>query len=261
MTTTLIGQHRPSVWKYEPRSVEGKRIVVTGGTTGSGRSTALLLASLGARVLIFGRHRHLLDEAMRDLEEVRDNVIGLNADVSNERDIDVVYAAVDEQLGGLDILVNNAGVPGGTVTEEDPEQYRKIVEINLLGYMSMAKRAVPRMRKAGGGHIVNIGSLSAKEKGAQSDVYSATKAGLRGFVEALSKQVQEDNIHVTLIEPGKFGADFRVQSKQDQEKEEREGQLLFSECIAEAVLFQLTTPQNCMIPYLAIQPLHQEIGN
>lgn len=260
MSTIELPTQRPQVWKYHPWTLEGKRAIVTGGTTGSGRTITLLLASLGARVVFFGRHETTLREALDDLSEYRDRVIGLRADASVEADLDVVFTAVDEQLGGLDILVNNAGLPAGSILDEDPDQYRKVVETNLLGTMSAAKRAVPRMRSAGGGRIVNIGSMSAEKKGKGSDVYTATKSGLRGFCESLAKQVAEDGIHVGLIEPGKFGADFRVQSPREEREEEAKGELLFSEAIAEAVLYMLTTPANCHIPFLQIQPLGQQGG-
>lgn len=258
--TAVIASQRPHVWKYQPRPIDGRRTLITGGTAGSGRSIALLLASLGAKIVLFGRHEHLLREAIDDLSEYKDQVFGLTADAAHEDDLDVVFSAVDEKLGGLDILINNAGLPAASVTSDEPVEYRYVVEANLLGYMSCAKRAVERMKKAGGGAIVNIGSMSAEKKGPGSDVYTATKAGLRGFVEALSKQVQEDDIHVGLIEPGKFGADFRAESKQEQEREEREGELLFSEAVAEAVFYMLTTPANCHIPLLQIQPLHEQGG-
>lgn len=255
MPTATAG--RPPSWKYAPVSLEGKRAIVTGGTTGSGRSITLLLASLGARVVFFGRHRHLLDEAMADLEDVKDHVYGLTADAAREADVDVVFAAADEKYGGLDILINNAGLPIDSIDDATPDEYRYVVETNLLGYMACAKRALPRMREAGGGRIVNIGSISAEKTGPNSDVYSATKAGLRGFSDALAQRAQRDNIHVCLIEPGTFGADFRDESPSTERKKHGEGKLLYSEAVAEAVHFVLTTPPDCHIPFLQVQPIHQ----
>ena len=260
---TAQSQTRPSAWKFEPVSIEGKRALVTGGTTGIGRTTALLLARLGAKVLIFSRGEQNLQDALKDLDEVRDNVIGLTADAASEDDLDVVFAAVDEKLGGLDILVNNHGLPAGGVTDSDAPEYRYVVETNLLGYLACAKRAIERMRNNSGkpkGTIVNIGSMSAKSRGPGSDVYVATKAGIRGWSEALAKQVQEQEIRVSLIEPGKIGADFRDDPNEKEQQQHEEGTLLFSESIAESVLSILTQPAHTHIPFVQVEPLHNQAG-
>ena len=259
MTAATLSQ-RPDTWKYQPRSIEGKRVIVTGGTTGSGRSIALLLASLGAKVLIFGRHEKPLQEALQTLASYEDRVFGLTADASKEADLDVVFEAADEKLGGLDILINNAGLPAGSVLDSPADEYRYVIETNLLGYMAAARRAVPRIKKAGGGAIVNVGSMSAEKKGPGSDAYTAGKNGLRGFSEALSKQVHPDHIHVGLIEPGNFGADFRYEEKSEHEQKHAKGAQMTSEEVAEAVLFMLTTPADCHIPFLQVEPLHDQGG-
>ncbi len=256
---------RPSQWKDPLRPLDGRRIIVTGGTTGLGRTITLLLAHLGADVVICGRRQTHIDEAMQDLADVADKVHTLEADMSKEDDVDALFAFADEKLGGLDVLINNAGVGAGTVEDSEPVEYRYVVETNLLGYMACAKRAIERLgggtSGGGGGDIINIGSLSAKSRGEGSDVYVATKAGIRGWSEALGKQLQEDRIRVTCLEPGKIGADFRYQPHDEQHEEHADGELLYSESIAEAVWYLLIQPKTTNIPLLQVQPVENQIND
>lgn len=255
-----LTQHRPEAWKYEPAAIAGQRMIVTGGTTGIGRTTALLLASLGAKVLIFGRHDHELRDAMQTMEEAEcaQRVVGLVADVTRESDVDRVFLTADEQLGGLDVLINNASVPGQSITDTKPEEYRYIIETNLVGYMACAQRAIPRFRKQGSGTIINIGSLSAKSRGPGGDIYVAAKTALRGFCDSLAKHLHSHNIRVTLIEPGNVGSDLNPAPPEEEREQEMQGTMLTSEAIAEAVLYCLAQPMFVHIPLLQIQPLHQD---
>ncbi|MCC6680681.1 MAG: SDR family oxidoreductase [Phycisphaeraceae bacterium] len=259
MITTDI--RRPVQWKYQPQALTDKRVLVTGGTTGIGRTTVLLLAKAGARVVFFGRHRDTLNDAISDLVSVADRVVGVLADQAHEQDLARVFEKVDESLGGLDILINNAADAAKSITDMDPVDYRYVIANNLLGYMSCAKLATERFKQHGrGGTIINIGSLSAKARGPDTDVYVATKSAVRGWSDAIGKQLAQDNIRVTLIEPGTVGADFREQSPESEQEDHRKGVLLFTESIAELILYVLIQPQNCLLPLVQIQPLKQLIG-
>lgn len=252
-----LTQQRPDHWKYQPEGLGGKRVIVTGGTTGIGRTTALLLASMGAKVVIFGRNEQHLKDAMDVMQHYADRVHGVIADVVAEDDVERVFAEADQFLKGLDILINNAGVSAGSVTEAEPADYRYVVETNLIGCMSCAKRALPRLKQAGGGRIINVGSISAKSKSAGSDVYVATKSALRGFSESFGKLVEDDNVQVTLIEPGSVGSDLGSKPPQKEREQHEAGETLYSEAIAEAVAYCLTTPEKCNIPFMQVMPLHE----
>ncbi len=169
------------------KEVKGKRVLITGGTTGIGRATAKLLVELGARVIIFGRHQEELCDALDDIEKSGE-IYGLTADVANFSDVQKVFEAVDNKLGGIDVLVNNAALAAESVLSMEYEDWKYVVDTNLAGYMLCAKEAAERMETAGEGHIVSIGSLSAKVREEDSDVYVATKAGIRGFLESFRKK-------------------------------------------------------------------------
>ena len=243
---------------YEWESVSGKAVVVSGGTTGIGRETAKLLASQGARVLIYGRHEQELQDALADLQPVG-QVFGMVADQANPEDVGRVFAEADAKLGGVDILVSNAGLAAQSILDSDYAEWLYVVQTNLLGYMACARHAIERMEKKGGGHIVFIGSLSAKARNAESNVYVATKSGVEGFTDALAKEVSEKGIRVTTIEPGKVGADFPNSTPEEQPEQEAKGEMLKTQDIAAGVLYALSQPKRCDVAFMQIRPLLQSI--
>jgi NADP-dependent 3-hydroxy acid dehydrogenase YdfG len=249
-----------SLFNYQLEPVADKSILITGGTTGIGRATAILLASQGAKVLIFGRHQNDLDEAMKDIREAGGAVLGLTADVSDPEDIQRVFQEFDAQMDKLDILINNAALGYGSITEGGYPEWDYILRTNLLGYMAMTHEAVERMKASGWGHIVNIGSMSADEREKDSSVYVATKAGIQGFSEALRKEVNPLGIKVTLIEPGAVGTDMQSEySPAEQRGRIKEMKMLRAEDIAASVLYTITQPKRCDVVSLQIRPHLQEI--
>ncbi len=249
-----------SLFNYQLEPVADKSILITGGTTGIGRATAILLASQGAKVLIFGRHQNDLDEAMKDIREAGGQVLGLTADVSDPEDIQRVFQKFDDQMDKLDILINNAALGYGSITEGGYPEWDYILRTNLLGYMAMTHEAVERMKAGGWGHIVNIGSMSADEREKDSSVYVATKAGIQGFSEALRKEVNPLGIKVTLIEPGAVGTDMQSEySPAEQRGRIKEMKMLRAEDIAASVLYTITQPKRCDVVSLQIRPHLQEI--
>lgn len=238
----------------ERQSVQDKRVLITGGTTGIGRATALLLAAHGARVLIFGRHEAKLEGALRDLREMGSEAHGLIADVASVADIQRVFAEVDTRLGGLDILINNAALPARSVMDGDYAHWEYVVKVNLIGYLACARLAVDRMRAQGSGQIVNIGSLSAVRREGGSSLYVATKSAIQGFTEALRKEVNKDGIRVVLIEPGLVGTDLNDVPPDRQRQMEADLKMLKAEDIAACIYFVLTEPRRVDVIVLQVRP-------
>lgn len=157
--------------------------MVADGTTGIGRAVAAMAAGRGARVLIFGRHEAELEEAVREIRGAGGEAHGVAADQSSVADVRRVFAEADALLGGVDVLVNNAGVDYGPLGEHDLEDVQYVVNTNLVGYIACAREAVRRM-SGGGGHIVNVGSMSADLREEENSVYVATKAAIQAFSDA-----------------------------------------------------------------------------
>lgn len=245
-----------SLTAYLPSSIKGKRILITGGTTGIGRATAILLASQGARIVVFGRHQQPLEETIEAINalDVETECFGMIADVAEEKDINRIFEMIDSQLKGLDILINNAALPHEGIMKGSYKDWQYIINTNLLGYMACCNEAVERMKKNSSSHIVNIGSISADERGKDSSVYVATKAGIQGFNEALRKEVNELGVKVSLIEPGLVGSDMIKEDVDEQRKKIAAMEMLKAEDIAMSVLYCLSQPQRCDVITLQIRP-------
>jgi len=238
----------------ERTSLEGKRILVTGGTTGIGRATVILLVAEGAHVLTFGRDEKPLAEVIRLAEGGRGKVFGTVADVTSKEDLARVFSEVDSKLGGLDVLVANAGIASEPLDEASDDEWRYVIETNLVGYIAASKAAIDRMKKQGAGQIVMIGSISADLKSPGESIYATTKAGNQAFAETLRKELAEKNIRVSCIQPGSVSTDMQESSPEEQREKIQKHEMLEAEEIAEAVQFILTRSERCDVVNLKIEP-------
>lgn len=180
--------------------LRGQRVLITAGAAGIGRAIADMLVPLGARVAICDISRTALDDAASSL----DLAAAVEADVSNEDDVDRLIDDVRAKLGGLDALINNAGIAGptGAVDEIDPADWRRCIDIGLTGQFLCARRAVPLMKEAGGGSIVSMSSAAGRFGYAYRTPYSATKFGVIGFTQSLAKELGPHGIRVNALLPG-----------------------------------------------------------
>lgn len=239
-------------------SLEGKRVLVTGGTTGIGRATVALLAQQGARIVTFGRHDAELQVSLDHARETPGaRVAGLTADIATPEGVAQVFAAVDREMGGLDILVNNAGLSVEGVQDETDADWRYAVETNFVAYLACAREAIGRMRVGGGGHILFVGSISADRKLPGNSTYAATKAGIATYAETLRKEVARDRIKISWIEPGATGADMQAADPAMQRQKIEAEEMLMAEDIADAIAFILTRPSRTDILALRIEPRFQ----
>jgi 3-hydroxy acid dehydrogenase/malonic semialdehyde reductase len=242
----------------ERTSLEGKRVLVTGGTTGIGRAIVLLLAQEGAKILTLGRNKDVLEETLALAEGKQGKVFGLTADVAEKEQIKYIFSEVDSKLGGIDILIANAGISADPLDETSEEDWRYAVETNLVAYMSCAKASIDRMKTGDGGHLIFVSSISAELKSPGTSVYATTKAGVDAFAETLRKEVADKNIRVSSIQPGSVKSDMQELSPEEQEEAVAREEMLAAEEIAEAVQFILTRSPRCDIVNLRIEPRLEE---
>lgn len=235
-------------------SLDGKRILLTGGTTGIGRATVAELARHGARVLTLGRHQEELDQVLNE----NDGVAGLTADVATREGIDAIFAAVDDRLGGIDMLVACAALGAEPIHEMAEDAWRYVVETNLVGYLACARAAIERMRSGDGGHLLFVGSVSTDIKAEGESVYAATKAGIQAFAETLRKEVAEHNIKVSVIQPGSVSTPMQECSQEEQRQAVADEKMLLPQEIAETILFVLTRSERADIVNLRIEPRLQK---
>jgi NADP-dependent 3-hydroxy acid dehydrogenase YdfG len=235
----------------------GRKVIVTGGTTGIGRAIAGLLASEGATIFVFGRHERELLDALASLRTVG-SASGTIADVAEPLNLQKVFREAREKLGELDILVANAGLAAEGIADMEDDEWRYVMETNLIGAMACAKAALAWMSEKKRGHIVIIGSMSAERKSEDSSVYVASKSGLRGFAESFHRESAKSGIKVTLIEPGQVGSDMQDQSPRQQRKEIGRHEMLRAEDIAVAVHYAVTQPERCAVTLMQIRPRIEE---
>lgn len=179
---------------------DGQRVVVTAGAAGIGRAIVTALVEAGARV-------HICDVDEAALASFRQELPGAGttlADVSDDAQVDHLFEEAASALGGLDVLVNNAGIAGPTAAVEDidPADWRRCIEVDLTGQFLCARRAVPLLKAAGGGAIVNLSSAAGRLGYAFRTPYAAAKWGVIGFTESLAKELGPHRITVNAILPG-----------------------------------------------------------
>jgi len=180
--------------------LEGRRAVVTAGAGGIGRAIAETFTAAGARV-------HVCDVDTAALDEALDSGVAVAATACDVSDVDQVghlFDEVEESLGGLDVLVNNAGIAGPTapVDEIAVDDWRRCIDVDLSGAFYCTRLAVPLLKAAGGGSIVNMSSVAGRLGFPLRTPYAAAKWGLVGFTKSLALELGPDGIRVNAIQPG-----------------------------------------------------------
>jgi|SRR5580658_4042203 3-oxoacyl-[acyl-carrier protein] reductase len=229
--------------------LQGKNALVTGGTRGIGYAIAGALATAGANVAICGRDPVRLENAVRKLRDQAGNkVAGKLADVSDDTEVADLFAFMDEEWGGPDIVVNNAGVGIFRSTADlSIREWQATLETNLSGAFYCCREALPRMKKRGGGYVINIGSLAGKNAFAGGAAYNASKFGLDGFSEAMMLDTRYDNVRVTHIMPGSVDTEFSPGSGRADWK-------IAPEDVAEIALMVLRMPVRTLVSRVEVRP-------
>jgi NADP-dependent 3-hydroxy acid dehydrogenase YdfG len=245
-------------------TLEGRRAVVTGASSGIGEATVEALVREGAVVAAGARRRDRLEALAERVSGGGGAVQVHEVDVSNEA---AAGAFIDESaaaMGGLDILVNNAGVMLlGPVAGADTEDWRRMIDVNLLGLLYCTHAALPVMGDGGGGHIVNVSSVAGRTAALGSAVYNMTKWGVVGFSEALRQEALHADVRVTCVEPGFVDTELQGHNEnpmvvQELEKmREQIGELLEAEDIANAIVYALAQPARVGINEVLIRPTKQ----
>ncbi len=198
--------------------LKGKIAVITGGSDGIGRATAIQLAREGAKVAICARGQENLDKTAAEIRSLGGEVLAISADMFKPADIERFFDAVIKQFGSIDILLNNAGTSQrGNFLDIDDQKWRDDIELKVFGAIRCTRRAIPEMKKRGGGRIINITISSAKQPGAGSMPTSLSRAAGLVLTKSLSKEYAPDNILVNTVCIGK------IKSGQHERRMVREG--------------------------------------
>lgn len=184
------------------QSLKGKVALVTGAGKGIGRATAIALAHEGVNIGLLARTEQDLVEVAKEIEALGVKTAYATADVSS---IDEVNAAVEKlktSLGPVDILINNAGIGKfGKFLELEPEEWKNIIDVNLMGVYYVTRAVLPQLIDKNGGDIINISSTAGQKGAPVTSAYSASKFGVLGLTESLALEVRKHNIRVTALTP------------------------------------------------------------
>lgn len=241
----------------------GQVALVTGASSGIGEATAETLADAGASVALAARREDELQVVADRIEAEGGEALVVPTDVTEEAQVDAMVEATVAELGSLDILVNNAGVMLlEAALAADRDDWRQMVEVNLLGLMNATHAALPRMHEQGAGHIVNVSSTAGRSATATASGYNATKFGVNGFTEALRQEVTEDGIRTTLIEPGIVDTELQEHIPDEEVKARLEGWVdekkpLTGADVAAAIRYVVTQPQHVSVNELLLRPTDQ----
>ena len=180
----------------------GRRAVVTGGAQGFGRAIAERFLASGARVALWDLDAEEAASAAREMGALG-HVFTVTADVANVDQVSAAAKSTVDALGGIDILVANAGIagPNHTTWEYPPDEWRRVIEIDLISVYYCCRAVVPIMREQKYGRIVTISSVAGKEGNANASAYSAAKAGVIALTKSLGKELAGENIAVNCITP------------------------------------------------------------
>ena len=243
--------------------LSGKAVAITGASSGIGEATALALARAGASVALGARRKDRIDALAARIEDEGGTAVALAVDVTDEGQARAFVETAAERFGRLDSLVNNAGVMLlGPVEQADSEQWRTMIDVNVLGLLYCTSAALPIMRAQESGDIVNVSSVAGRFARAGNAVYAATKFAVGAFSEGLRNEVTEGGIRVTLIEPGMVDTELQSHNEGEvlqaiQGMREQTGEILRAQDIANGILYVISQPPHVSINELLIRPTRQ----
>ena len=246
------------------KPLEGKAAAITGASSGIGEATALALAEAGAAVALGARRADVIEAIAERIGAAGGRAVALEVDVSDETAANAFVAGAHERLGGLDVLVNNAGVMLlGPVEGADTGEWRRMVEVNLLGLLYCTHAALPLMRAGGGGHVVNVSSVAGRRAAAGAAVYNLTKFGVTAFSEALRQEALHSGVRVTCVEPGFVETELQAHNTNPVVLEgverirEQIGEVLQATDIAAAVAYAVCQPPHVSVNEILVRPTGQ----
>lgn len=242
-------------------ATQDKVALITGASSGIGEATALLFAERGIKVALVARREEKLIALAEKITRAGGKAAVYSANVGNEEEARSAAQWATDTFGSVDILINNAGIiRPGTIEQQDSQEWRDTFDINLLAPMYMSKALIPGMKKNQSGHIVNISSNAAKIPGGQSQSsYAASKYAITAFSSSLRKEVADDGIRVTVIEPGTTETDVADSIPDSMTREAMHNHIhkdtvMKASDIAEAIYYAVSQPARVNISEIWITP-------
>lgn len=243
-----------------PGAVAGRVALVTGASSGIGEAAALALAAAGARVVVSARRADRLDDLVRRIEAGGGSALAVPGDVADEAVATAAVTRTVAHFGTIDILVNSAGITqAGGVENGNIDEYRRVIDVNLLAALYTCKAAIAPMKAQGRGDIINISSLAARKSVSAMSAYSTSKHALNAMTDGLRQEVGAHGIRVCILMPGSTSTEVAENISDPASRAaikahvNREGAMAPGD-VADAIMFVLALPRRTNVSELAIRP-------
>jgi NADP-dependent 3-hydroxy acid dehydrogenase YdfG len=243
--------------------LDGKVAVITGASSGIGEATAEAMAEEGAAVVIAARREERLEDLVKRINGEGGRALAVAADVTDEQQAHDLIRRAKDEFGRVDILVNSAGVMQLSKVQKGlSDEWRTMVEVNVLGLLYATDATIEVMKEQASGHLVNISSLASRGTRPGLGVYSGTKMAVNGISESLRQELLEDNIRVTMVEPGAVETELPEHITDEEAREGLSSLLeqlepLQAEDMANAIVYVVTQPERVSINEILIRPSKQ----
>jgi short-subunit dehydrogenase len=228
------------------KRLEDQVVVITGASSGIGLATARMAAAQGARLVLAARSEGALRQLTDEITRQGGKAVHVVADVRKREDVRKIARVAEEEFGGFDTWVNNAGISiYGRIEDVDLEDMRRLFETNFWGLVYGSLEAVKRLKRRGGGALINIGSVVSERGVPLQGIYSASKHAVKGFTAALRMELEDEGapVAVTLVKPGPIDTPFTVNAKNYLGSEPQHVPPVYApETVARAILHCAETP-------------------
>ena len=243
-------------------NIEGKVVVITGGSSGLGEATARLLSAQGARVVLGARRVDRLQALVEDLKSQGGQALAIATDVTDREQVNQLVDAAVQAHGRIDVMINNAGLmPHSPLERLKVDDWDRMIDVNLKGVLYGIAAALPHMQRQKSGHFVNVSSVAGHKVGPNAAVYAATKHAVLALSEGLRQEVKPWNIRTTVISPGAVATELPGSAT---EADVAQGLQAFYEAnaipadsFARAVAFAISQPDDMDVNEILFRPTRQ----
>lgn len=226
--------------------LKGKKAIITGGSRGLGKATAIAFAKEGIDVAITGRNEKSLQETVAELKALGINATYALFNVGNYEEVQKGIKSIIADFGSVDILVNNAGIAAfGSLNDMKVDQWSEIIQTNVMGMYFVTKEVLPYLIEKNEGDIFNVASTAGLTGNANTSAYSASKFAVIGMSESLMKEVRKNNIRVCTLTPSTIASDMSIEL--GIANKNSEDSVLQPEDFAELIVAGLKLPRRAML--------------
>ena len=242
----LIINFTPNKKQLKMEELKGKKAIITGGSRGLGKATAIAFAKEGIDVAITGRNEKNLQETVAELKALGVNATYALFNVGNYEEVQKGIKSIIAAFGSVDILVNNAGIAAfGSLNDMKVDQWSEIIQTNVMGMYFVTKEVLPYLIEKNQGDIFNVASTAGLTGNANTSAYSASKFAVIGMSESLMKEVRKNNIRVCTLTPSTIASDMSIEL--GIANKNSEDSVLQPEDFAELIVAGLKLPRRAML--------------